>query len=358
MSEDSDQESKTEDPTGKKLSDAREKGQIPRSQEVKTAFILVGMLGALMVCATPTADSLSQLAVVFLDHAGTMPFDSRTLSHVMSTALLKFFAIILLPIGFLAGAALAGNLVQAKSLWSPGALRISFSNLSLMKGWQRLFSKQSVIEMMKSLAKMALIGGLLFHLIKPSLGHVEDYVTMDAGDMAHEMRGFAIRLAMGVTISVAIIAGIDYINQYFSFMKKMRMTKEEVKEEYRQSEGDPLVKGKLKQLRMQKARQRMMANVPKADVIITNPTHYAIALKYDPNSMQAPLCLAKGVDDIAKKIRELADEHDIPRISNPPLARALYPTAEVDAEIPVEHYKAVAEVISFVFRLRSRKGSK
>ena len=159
---------------------------------------------------------------------------------------------------------------------------------------------------------------------------------------------------IGILVALAVLAGIDVVITRNEFMKKMRMTREERKEEFKQSEGDPMIKGKLRQLRMQKARQRMMQNVPKADVVITNPTHFAVALQYDSEGMDAPICLAKGADNIAFKIREVAKEHKIAIVENPPLARVLFDTVEIDAAVPPEHYKAVAEVISFVFRMKGR----
>ena len=356
MSEEADAESKTEDPSGKRLTDARNKGQMPKSQEVKNGFILFGALLMLMMCASNTALTMAQTLRVFFEQAGTIAFDPANLGELIIDTLTRVIGAVMMPILILAGAGVVGSFIQVGPIWSTETLKFDFSTLSPMKGWKRLVSKQSVVELLKSLVKMMIIGGLLYVLMQPALNDVENFITMQPQELAAEMLAFAIRLAWGVVIAVALMAGGDYAFQRFAFMKKMRMTKEEVKEEYKQSEGDPKIKGKLRMLRMQKARQRMMANVPKADVIITNPTHYAIALKYDQLNMGAPLCLAKGVDVIAEKIRELANENKIPLVSNPPLARALYQSAEIDQEIPVEHYKAVAEVISFIFRLRSRKG--
>ena len=163
------------------------------------------------------------------------------------------------------------------------------------------------------------------------------------------------RLMAGVLVVLFILALIDVVYQRMEYMKKMRMSRQEIKDEHRQSEGDPQMRARLRQLRMQKAQQRMIQNVPRADVIITNPTHFAVALKYDGLTMDAPVCLAKGVDDVAFRIREVATEHKISIVENRPLARALYDTVDIDEAIPVEHYKAVAEIISYVFRMRGNK---
>lgn len=174
-----------------------------------------------------------------------------------------------------------------------------------------------------------------------------------------EMLGFlsflSLKIMVGACCVMFIVAILDYVYQRFEFMKQMRMSKQEIKDEHKQQEGDPLVKSKLRQIRMERARQRMMANVPSADVVITNPTHFAVALKYDTGIMGAPICIAKGVDTVAFRIRELAEELDIPVVENPPLARALHASVDLDEEIPYEHYKAVAEVISYVYRLKGKK---
>ena len=173
--------------------------------------------------------------------------------------------------------------------------------------------------------------------------------------MLWEIHGVAYRMMIAIVLVVVLITAADFAYQRFTFAKKMRMTKQEVKDEYKQTEGDPLVKSKIRAMRMQKARQRMMAAVPQADVVVTNPTHFAVAMKYDPASGRAPVVVAKGADFIAATIRKIAEEHDVPVVRNPPLARTLYETVEIDHEIPAEHYRAVAEVITFVYRLKGRK---
>jgi flagellar biosynthetic protein FlhB len=191
-------------------------------------------------------------------------------------------------------------------------------------------------------------------MLKPMVQGFEHFIGMDFIDILNEVHRVMMKMMVGIIIVVLIITIADYAYNHFNFYKQQRMTKKEVKDEHKQSEGDPLIKGKIRGLRMQRARQRMMAAVPKADVVVTNPTHFAVAMKYDPGSSRAPVVVAKGVDFLAANIRKIAEEHKIPIVQNPPLARALYDTVDIDREIPAEYYRAVAEVITFVFKLKGR----
>jgi flagellar biosynthetic protein FlhB len=186
------------------------------------------------------------------------------------------------------------------------------------------------------------------------LGRVELLMQMDIAQTANEARLLITQMFVVAIFVMGIIAGLDYLYQRYEFLKQMKMSMQEVKDEVKQSDGDPLVKGRLRQIRADRARARMMAAVPTADVVVTNPTHFAIALKYESEVMSAPKVVAKGVDEVAFRIRDVATENDIPIIENPPLARALFATADIDDEIPSEHYKAVAEIISFVFKLKNK----
>jgi flagellar biosynthetic protein FlhB len=216
---------------------------------------------------------------------------------------------------------------------------------------KRLFSKQALANFAKGILKIAIVGAVLTALMWPERTRMEALVTLDPAALLPFTAGLALKIMGAVVAMLAIVAAADYLFQYRQWYEKQKMTLQEVKEEFKQTEGDPTIKGKLKQMRLAQARKRMMANVPNASVIITNPTHYAVALQYQ-NGMAAPICLAKGVDALALKIREVAGEHRIPIVENPPLARALHATVEIDQPIPPEHYKAVAEVIGYVLRLR------
>jgi len=230
-------------------------------------------------------------------------------------------------------------------------VRPQLSRISLAAGMARLFSKQALANFAKGLAKLALIGTVLVALLWPQRGRLAMLVGIDPATILPFTRALTLQMLGSVVAILAVIAAADYLFQYQQWYERQKMSLREMKEEYRQTEGDPLVKGKLRQLRQTRMRRRIMAAVPKATVVITNPTHFAVALKYE-RGMNAPVCVAKGADLLARRIREIAQAHDIPVIENPPLARALHGTVEIDQEIPPEHYRAVAEIIGYLMRLR------
>jgi flagellar biosynthetic protein FlhB len=208
------------------------------------------------------------------------------------------------------------------------------------------------MEFVKGSAKIAIVGAMAYYLLRPEFDGLERFFGFDMVALLAVLKTLTIRLIAGVLAVLAAVAALDVFYQRMSRLRRLRMSREELRDEYKESEGDPLVKGRLRQLRMERARRRMMQEVPKADVVITNPTHFAVALRYDQTAMGAPKLVAKGADLVARRIRELAEEHKVPIVSNPPLARALYAGVEIDQEVPPEHYKAVAEIIGYVMRLR------
>jgi flagellar biosynthetic protein FlhB len=255
-----------------------------------------------------------------------------------------------LPLSLLMLAALAGNLIQHRLVWSAEALIPKLSKISPAAGLGRLASKQTLASFAKGLAKLGLLGTVIGALLWPERYRLEGLVTVDPSAMLPFAHVLAVKMLGTVVAILAVIAAMDYFFQYRQWFERQKMSVAELKEEFRQTDGDPAVKGKIRQIRHNRMRMRMMAAVPTASVVITNPTHYAVALRYE-RGMNAPVCVAKGVDVIARKIREVASEHAIPVVENPPLARAVYATVEIDQEIQPEHYKAVAEVIGYVMRL-------
>jgi flagellar biosynthetic protein FlhB len=244
-----------------------------------------------------------------------------------------------------------GVLMQIGWLMSPESIQPKLEKISPISGAKRLFSLKSVVELLKGIVKMILVGFVAYLIVKPEFSRIDLMVQMDLKELLDETHFVAIEIFIGVLAVAAVIAVVDYLYQRYEFMNQMKMSKQEVRDEHKQTEGDPHVKARLRQLRMERARTRMMAEVPKATVVITNPTHYAIALKYDMEQMAAPRVVAKGVDAVALRIREIANENEVPMVENRPLARALYDNAELDEEIPEDYYKAVAEVISYVFKM-------
>jgi len=220
-----------------------------------------------------------------------------------------------------------------------------------------MFSPVQLVELLKSLVKLIVLGFLVVLVIWNNMPDIRHLPQMDLLELLEYVQDRIYTLTFQSVLMIGTIAGADYAFQRWRWMEKMRMTKQELKDEHKQAEGDPHIKARIRSLRVQRARKRMMASVPKASVVVTNPTHYAVALKYEPDTMNAPVLVAKGADLIAKRIRDLANEHEIPIVENPPLARALYATVELDREVPPEHYKAVAEVISYVMKLRGHRAS-
>jgi flagellar biosynthesis protein FlhB len=264
-------------------------------------------------------------------------------------------AAIALPLGVLVLAAIAGNVIQHRLVWSADSLKPKFSKISPLAGLKRLFSRQAIANFVKGLIKLTVLGSVMAALLWPQRHRLESLVSTDILGTLLLTRSLSLDLLAVVVAILFLVAAADYLFQYRQWFERQKMSLREMKDEFKQTEGDPQVKGKIRQLRQARARRRMMAAVPKASVIITNPTHYAIALQYD-RGMNAPVCLAKGTDLVALKIRELAAKHSIPIVENPPLARALHATVEIDEEIPTEHYKAVAEIIGYVMKLRRGAG--
>ena len=258
-----------------------------------------------------------------------------------------------IPVALLALAALAGGLLQHRPVWSVEALAPKFERLSPMSGVKRLFSRQALLQFGKGLAKIFAVGALASWLLWRERDRLEGLVGREPVDVLSVTLSLALKLLGSILALHAAVTVGDVILQRFAWLRRQRMTKEEVKRESKEQDGNPEIKAKIRQLRAQRVRKRMMAAVPKATVVITNPTHYAVALRYE-KGQAAPICVAKGVDEVALRIREVATEHDVPLVENPPLARALHASVKLDDEIPVEHYKAVAEVIGFVLRLKRR----
>lgn len=342
---------RTEDPTQKKLDDALERGDVAKSQEVNTWFIIAGATLILLAFSDRMGGGLQASLRGLIANAHDIPVDGRGIMHMLGRLEIDILAAIAIPFLLLALAAVAGNMIQHRLVWSAEGLKPKLSKISPGAGFKRLFSKQAIANFAKGLAKLGLLGAVMTALLWPERHRLEGLVTVDPAAILPLTKTLALGVLGSVVAILALIAVADFLFQYKQWFERQKMSLREMKDEFKQSEGDPMVKGRIRQLRLARMRKRMMAEVPKASVIITNPTHYAIALQYE-RGMNAPLCLAKGVDAVALKIREIAKQHNIPIVENPPLARALHATVELDREIPAEHYKAVAEVIGYVMRLR------
>jgi len=351
--EDNDQ--KTEAPSGKRLEQAREQGNLPISREVASWVMFVSILMVVAWLGPPMTKKLVAILRVFIEMPHAIDLEDRGLQTIIASTLSKVALATCAVFALLLFGAVVGTVAQTGLFASLERLIPDISRLSPARGFNRLFSTHGLIELGKSFAKLIIFGYMVFLTLMPVVADLPAITGHSLMDVLAYMHDRAIHLLVMMLLVFTVVAVADLLFQRFDYIKNLRMTKTEVKDEYKQQEGDPAIKGRLRQIRLEKARRRMMAQVPKADVIVTNPTHFAVALQYDGKKMKAPMVLAKGTDKIAERIRELAEEHKIPLVSNPPLARALYDTVEIDQEIPTQHYRAVAEIISYVYKLRKRR---
>ncbi|MGB7257413.1 MAG: flagellar biosynthesis protein FlhB [Pseudolabrys sp.] len=346
-----DDSQKTEDPTQKKLDEALKRGDVVKSQEVNTWFIIAGGTLALTAFSSTVSFNLAGTLRGLIENSYQIRVDGIALVQLGETLSGSVLAAVAIPFLLVVLAALGGNLIQHRLVWSVEALMPKISRISPASGLKRLFSVQALANSAKSILKLVLMGTVLTVLMWPDRTKIQNLAWTDLAAVLPLTRTLAVKMLGAVVAMLAVVAAADYLFQYWQWYEKQKMSLQEVKDEFKQSEGDPTIRGKMKQVRQNRMRKRMIAAVPKATVVITNPTHYSIALRYE-RGMEAPICVAKGVDALALKIREVATEHAVPIVENPPLARALHATVEVDQAIPVEHYKAVAEVIGYVLRLR------
>jgi flagellar biosynthetic protein FlhB len=347
---------KTEEPTPRKLEQAREKGDIIYSPEVGAALSLIVVTGIVAFMAGPIASQMARSFIGFLAMPDQLSTQPSALEAIAGSVGLKLLAILGLLCLALAGAGVAARYVQDRPTFTGERLSPKLDKLNPVEGFKRVFGKAAVSSFLKSLAKLGVVGAAMAWALWPKDASLENMSLLDPAALLPYVQDRVVTMLIALASASALIAVVDYVFTRQSYMKRMRMSRREIKEELRQQDGDPMVKAKLRAIRMERSRKRMMAKVPQASVVITNPTHYAVALKYVQGETPAPICLAMGVDAVAQRIREVAQEHDIPLVEDPPLARALFATAEIDQPIPKEHYEAVAKVIGFVMRLARRRG--
>jgi flagellar biosynthetic protein FlhB len=350
MAEGTDDQDKSEDPTQKRLDDALKRGDVAKSQEVNTWFVIAGGTLVVMAFAGSMSQTLSTSMRGLLANSWAIRVEGRSFLPVVQKIGIEVIAAVAIPMLLLVLAALFGNVIQHRLVWSGESLKPKLSKISPLAGLKRLFSKQALANFLKGLVKLVLLGAVMAALLWPERTRLETLVTLDPAAILPMTQNLSLQLLGAVVAILAFIAAADFLFQYRQWFERQKMSFQELKQEFKDTEGDPHVKGKIRQIRQGRIRKRMMAAVPDATVVITNPTHFAVALKYE-RGMDAPLCVAKGMDAIALKIREVAEANGVPVVESPPLARALHATVEVDSEIPAEHYQAVAEVIGYVMRL-------
>ncbi len=355
MADDQDQSQKTEEPTQRRLDEAHRKGQVATSREVNHAFVLAAGAFLVAILAPALASDLTAALRPFLADAHTIGIEPGDLARRLA-ALLGEVARALLPaVALFVGAALAARLVQSGFVLSSETLVPKAERISPMAGARRLFSLRSLIEFAKGLLKITLVGAAAIGLLWPAGPTIVAAVGLEPGPLLGLLRDLALRLFAGVAALTAVIALLDTLYQRFEHRKQLRMSRRDLQDEFKQTEGDPVLKARLKSLRLERARRRMMAEVPNATVVVTNPTHVAVALRYDGQGMNAPQVVAKGLGTLAERIRTVARANRVPVVENPPLARALHAAVDLGAEVPPAHYRAVAEVIGYVLRLRARR---
>ncbi len=352
MAGEDDDSQKTEDPTSKRLSDAREKGQVPRSQEVSHWFMILALALVVGIFAPSLMSDVGGVLRAFLEQPHQINLDNAGLRDVLTAAAVDILKVSAIPLAVIVVAGLAAGTIQNGIIVTTEQIQPKLSNIGFKRGFKKMFSTRALADFLKGLLKLIVVGTVVALIVWPDRDTLLVIPTMPVEAMLSLVQDEATKVIIGVLSVMTLIMIADIAYQRFQHHKELRMTKQQVKDEHKQSEGDPLIKSRLRQIRVERARKRMMAAVPEADVVITNPTHYAVALKYDQRTMEAPRVVAKGVDNVALRIREVAEENDVAVVENPPVARALHAAVEIDQEIPPEHYKAVAEIIGYVMRLK------
>lgn len=354
MVEGADQDSKTEEPTGKRLDEARKEGNVPMSREMSAWFLFLGMIIVMQWFGPALGTRMRESMRVFIEKPEQISIEGGGLQNALMGIVSSVAFTGVGVFGVLLVLAVLGTMLQTGFYVGAGRLKMKIENLAPSKGLKKLFSMNSVSELVKSFFKLVVLGYVCYIILKPvyfQLPQLSNLGLMSGIAFLHEE---AVHLVLILLLVITVIAVADLLYVRYQYFKGLRMTKQEVKDEHKQMEGDPMIKGRIRSLRIEKARRRMMAKVPNASVIITNPTHYAVALQYDGEKMAAPVLVAKGVDRLALRIREVGEENEVPVVSNPPLARALHDNVDLDEPIQPEHYRAVAEVISFVYKMKKK----
>ena len=350
MAEQSDQGQRTEEATPKRLEDARKKGDAPKSQEITAAAMLAAGALGLWLLAPGMSQSIAKTSMSFLSTPHDFVMDAGALQRLFRTVALQLSAGLAgFGILFFAVAILA-NIVQARPVFTTERMKPKLSKISPISGAKRVFGPTGIVNFLKGVGKLLIVGTILVFALWPDREILNGLVATDPKNLLAIVNTTILKL-IGLTVAAMIvISGLDLAYQRHAWRKRLRMTKEEVRREQKETEGDPQIRAHLRNQREAVSRQRMMVAVEDATVLIMNPTHFAVALKYedDTDEAQAPICVAKGVDDLALRMRQVANENNVPVVENPPLARALHASVELEQEIPIDHYEAVAKIIGFI----------
>ncbi len=343
---------KTEEPTSKKLNDARKEGNVFQSKDIGTLAVLIAVFAVLRVTVSGMYTNLRQFLVSIISILGNEgnPISGELMTRFIRLAFTCCFPIMI--VSMLAGIISHG--AQTKFLWASKKLRPDFKRMNPLSNLKSKFSMKNFVEVFKNLAKVLVLFIMAYFVIRQDIIPISRMISMDPLNSAATLLKMIWDMILRIGMAFAVIAAVDFMFQRWQYHKDMMMTKQEVKDEFKQTEGNPEIKGRIRKVMREKAQQRMMQAVPKADVIVRNPTHVAVALKYDPNKNAAPYVLAKGLDHVALKIVEVAEENGIPWIENKPLARGLYKDVEIGKMIPADYYGAVAEILVYIFRQKNK----
>ncbi|MGH6956235.1 MAG: flagellar biosynthesis protein FlhB [Caulobacteraceae bacterium] len=351
MAENEDSASKTEEATPRRLEEARKEGEVPSSSDLAQACALAGAFAAVALGGGALAKGLANGLLPFIAHPDTIPLRGAVAWQAMGAAAPVLAAVF--GAAMLAG--VAGNVVQHGFLFSTGRLKPDLDKINPISGFKRLFGLDGLMAFLRAVLKVVLVSAVAWWALAPHVKELPWLVGVGPKGFLDYSARIGRGLMMAVIALLALGGVLDFAWQRQRFMARMRMTKEELKEDFRQSEGDPRVKARQRQIRMDRARRRMIQQVPKATVVIANPTHFAVALRYEQGETPAPQCVAKGADEVALRIREVAEAAGVPVVEDPPLARALYGAVEIDQIIPHQHYEAVAKIIGFILAGRRRR---
>lgn len=360
MAEEQDDSQKTEEPTPKRIEDAIKKGNVAYSREV-TSFVILSLFTVFVIFVLPVlfkraAINLSMYVTDIYNFGSD--YDGADAFRLALKIALELLLVVAAPFAIAIIGAVMGSVLQNGFLNSPEAIVPKLSKISPIAGFKRIFSLKSLVEFIKGIVKISIIGLTAYYAVYTEIQVIHVLHDASIAVIMNVLLNIATKMMVAVCVLQGVIAALDYFYERYNYRKNLRMSKQEIKDEHKQSEGDPEIKAKVRAIRFQRARRRVAVAVPKADVLITNPTHFAVALQYDPEVMQAPKLIAKGQDMIAYRMKEIAKEHDIPIIENPPLARAIYDNVEWDEFIQADHYKAVAQIMTKLKKFAKRNAKR
>lgn len=352
-----DESQKTHEPTQRKLEEARKKGDVAKSQDIATFVILAAASGVLLTFGVGAAQRLGVWITAFFARPHEIAVDGGALTHLALDITLKTGLMLSAAFAAMLVAALGGHMAQTGMLFTAEKMKPKLEKISPIKGFKRLFGGEALIQFLKTMLKITIITIVAVMILAPHARRMHILVHMEPAALVPILIEVMIQLCFALLIVIGLASGADFFIQRFQWIKRNKMSQQELKDEYKQTEGSPEIKMKLRQIRAEKGRQRMMQAVPEATVVIMNPTHFAVALKYIAGEMAAPVCVAKGVDTVALRIRDIAEAAEVPVIVDPPLARALFATSDIDRPIEVEHYEAVAKIIGVILSVAAKRKS-